>query len=472
MPHDDFFEKEDSNTENKKSLEDMTKTANAFLNSIKEKHNTLKEKDFDLPNASKDMVEEKKKEEEEEEEQKQHDNNMNRLCDLVQSLLNEAQDAIDTKPKLNHPDIGKEEEEEKDPEIPKRVQSLGYRRRPSVSSKHLSIMTDSTAVAQPLAPNRTCGENNYDSFDNYDMTKYEKLNSPYEAMTSTFDDDDFMKGNNTSMMGEGMNYNPSKFYPPPEFYYGPAGFQPYFDPSYGPIPPYMWQEIQRQKMGVVSSEENGSTEATATTVTNHKENQEIIKETTTTTTTTMTKVKKDKKEIVEGKALVKKRRHRRKHHRRIRPVDADGNLCEAFPAHSKSLVEKKKQPSKLFKAQFGSDTQLFLSFFASFFVTSILVTISCLWSVIQVMAGNVNDKNLSRLLMSSSENAIQNNKKKIELILDKDSTESDSENEEEEEEEEEEEDDNDFEEESSNNQKLLTDLSTSDVHTHRRRNSL
>jgi len=479
MPHDDIFEKEDSNTENKKSLEDMTKTANAFLNSIKEKHNALKEKDFDLPKALNDRVEEKKKEEEEEkekeeEEEEEHDHNMNRLCDLVQSLLSEAQDAIDTKPKLNHPDIGKEEEEEEeqDPEIPKRVQSLGYRRRPSVSSKHLSIMTDSTAVAQPLAPNNTF-ENNYDSFDNYDKTKYEKLNSPYEAMTSTFDDDDFMKGNNTSMMGEGMNYNPSKFYPPPEFYYGPAGFPPFFDPSYGPIPPYMWQEIQRQKMGVVSSEENSSADATATTITNHKEDQEIIKETTTTTTTTMTKVKKDKKEIVEGKALVKKRRHRRKHHRRIRPIDADGNLCEACPAHSKSLVVKKKQPSKLFKAQFGSDTQLFLSFFASFFVTSILVTISCLWSVIQVMAGNVNDKNLSRLLMSSSENAIQNNKKKIELILDKDSTESDSENEEEEEEEEEEEDgEEDLEEESSENQKLLTDLSTTTVHTHRRRNSL
>jgi len=34
---------------------------------------------------------------------------MNRLCDLVQSLLSEAQVAIDTKPELSHPDIGNEE---------------------------------------------------------------------------------------------------------------------------------------------------------------------------------------------------------------------------------------------------------------------------------------------------------------------------------------------------------------------------
>jgi len=69
------------------------------------------------------------------------------------------------------------------------------------------------------------------------------------------------------------------------------------------------------------------------------------------------------------------------------------------------------------------------------------------------MAGNVNDKNLSRLLMSSSENAIKSNKKRIELILDKDSseiTESDSE------------DDSDSEDEYVDG-KLLTDESNTEI---------
>jgi len=483
MPHDDFFEKEDENLDNEKSFEAMTKTANAFLDSIKEKHNALKQKDFNLPASPKSMVEEKVEEEEEEEENEEQDKNMNRLCDLVQSLLSEAQDAIETKPELSHPDIGKEDEDEDDIDIPKRVQSLDHSRT-SVANKHLSIMTDTTAIAQPLSPNNTF--DNYDKFDDIGMSKYDGLKSPYEAMASSFDDE-YMKENCNSM-NESMNYNRSKYYPP-EFFYSPMspvapmgpmgpmspagpmspmGYPPFFDSPYSPIPPYMWQEIQKQRMGMMDKEESSEAMATAAAVASHKENQEIIKETTTTTTTTTTKVKKDKQEVVEGKALVKKRRHRRKHHRHIRPIDANGNLCDTCPVHSKSLVEK-KQPSKLFKAQFGSDTQLFLSFFASFFVTSILVTISCLWSVIQVMAGNVNDKNLSRLLMSSSENAIQNNKKKIELILDKESSEtveSDSENEDDEDESSDEE-----EEDTLNNRKLLTDLSNSSVNTRQRRNS-
>eukprot|EP00833_Pecoramyces_ruminatium_P004799 jgi/Orpsp1_1/1178831/evm.model.c7180000066889.1 len=461
MPHDDImesFEKEESVKEEKKSFEDMTKTANSFINSIREKAQ-MKPKEFELPPTppkEKEKVEEEIKEEEEEEVKDEHqDKEMNRLCDLVQSLLSEAQVAIDTKPELNHPNIGKEEEEEVDMDItiPKRVQSLnsrrtsriidGYDETSSVSNKHLSIMTDSTAIAQPLAPiNTFCGDG-FDDFDGCSMTSknFDSLNSPYNAMAST-PNDEFMKP-------EG--YYPQKFYPPPEFYYGPppAGYPPYFDPAYGPIPPYLWEEIQKQRMGL-NSEESVSAES-AMAVNAQKEDQEIIKHTTTTTTTTTTEVKKDKKSVVEGKALVKKRRHR-KHRKHIRPVDAEGNICESSncPVHEKSLV-KKKESSKLFKAQFGSDTQLFLSFFASFFVTSILVTISCLWSVIQVMAGNVNDKNLSRLLMSSSENAIKSNKKKIELILDKDSSETNESDSEEE---------DDDEDEESTDGKLLTDESS------------
>jgi DNA-binding transcriptional regulator YiaG len=464
MPHDDIvdsFEKEESVKEEKKSLEEMSKTANSFIDSIRKKAQ-LKPKEFELPppvpkesfeikEKEQEKLKKKEKEEEEEEvkEEGEHqEKEMNRLCDLVQSLLSEAQDAIDTKPSLSHPDIGKEEEEEDELPIPKRLQSLksyrssrildGLDETSSVSNKHLSVMTDSTAIAQPLAPvNTHCGDD-FDDFDKYSMTSknFDCLNSPYNAMAST-PNEEFMKDNNT--MSEGMNYYP-KFYPPPEYFYGPppppVGYPPYFDPAYGPIPPYLWEEIQKQRMGL-NGEESSSVEASVN-LKSQKEDQEVFKHTTTTTTTTTTEVKKDKKSVVEGKTLVKKR-HRRKHHRRIRPVDADGNLCEN-DSQEKSLV-KKKESSKLFKAQFGSDTQLFLSFFASFFVTSILVTISCLWSVIQVMAGNVNDKNLSRLLMSSSESAIKNNKKKIDLILDKRSN-SESED--------------DSESEDSNESKLLT----------------
>jgi hypothetical protein len=417
MPHDDILEKDEE--QEKQSFESMSKTANAFLDSIKQKHEALKKKDFELPPTPVSVKEEEEIEEEEKEDKsqgKEPEKEMNRLCDLVQSLLSEAQGAIDSKPELNHPDIGKEEEEDPEIVIPQRIQSLNGHRTSfsnnlndtsSIKNKHLSIMTDTTAIAQPLSPvNKRCCDG-LDDFDDFGMSKFDGLTSPYEACTP----DDYMKG----------AYPPPKFYPPPEFYYGPAGYPPYFDPAYGPIPPYMWEEFQKQKMGMKSDESSSET-AAAVAVNSRKENQEIIK-TTTTTTTTTTEVKKDNKEIVEGKALVKKRR-RHKHRKHIRPVDADGNLCDSAvcPVHSKSLV-KKKQSSKLFKAQFGSDTQLFLSFFASFFVTSILVTISCLWSVIQVMAGNVNDKNLSRLLQSSSETAIKSNKKKIELILDKDSSE-------------------------------------------------
>ncbi|OUM58663.1 hypothetical protein PIROE2DRAFT_64263 [Piromyces sp. E2] len=500
MPHDDILEKEEEHE--KQSVE----SADAFLNSIREKHNSLKMKDFELPPtpvSDKEEEQEEKVESDSKNSGKEPEKEMNRLCDLVQSLLSEAQDAIDSKPELNHPDIGKEEEEE-DPEIviPKRIQSLnghrtsfsGLNDTSSIRNKHLSIMTDTTAIAQPLSPvSKRCGDG-LDDYDDFGMSKFDGITSPYDASTPN---DDYMKGP-----------YPSKFYPPPppEFYYGPPGYPPYFDPVYGPIPPYMWEEFQKQKMGLNTEESSSSEAAAAVAVNSRKENQEIIK-TTTTTTTTTTEVKKDNKEVVQGKALVKKRR-RHKHRRHIRPVDADGNLCEsaACPVHTKSVV-KKKQSSKLFKAQFGSDTQLFLSFFASFFVTSILVTISCLWSVIQVMAGNVNDKNLSRLLQSSSENAIKSNKKKIELILDKDSsesTESDYEEEDDEEEEnchieeidEDEEEEEEEGEESSSNKfitapstsdaeeeeqslgemislpsKLQENNKTSNVNTHRRRNS-
>jgi len=543
MPHDDIMEsfgKEEPVKEEKKTLEEMSKTANNFINSIRQKAQ-LKPKEFDLPptppeenieikEKEKEKVKEKEKTKEEEEEVKDgehQEKEMNRLCDLVQSLLSEAQDAIDTKPELSHPDIGKEEDEDAELTIPKRIQSLNGHRSSKyldgldessyVSNKHLSIMTDTTAIAQPLAPVNGRSDNGFDDFDDYSMSSknFDCLNSPYNAMTST-PNDEFMKGNST--MSEGMNYYPpQKFYPPPEFFYGPssAGYPPYFDPAYGPIPPYVWEELQKQRMGL-NGEGDTSVEGSIA-VKDQKEDQEIIKHTTTTTTTTTTEVKKDRKSVVEGKALVKKRR-RRKHHRHIRPVDADGNICDSTncPIHEKSLV-KKKEPSKLFKAQFGSDTQLFLSFFASFFVTSILVTISCLWSVIQVMAGNVNDKNLSRLLMSSSENAIKKNKKKIELILDKKSNDSEEEDSEDEEDEsnstklltdgsetqdkfvtapstsDDEEDDDDEEEEEENNEFInipskfkntfndnnkeaystsLKNLASTSVNTHRRRNSL
>ncbi|ORX64515.1 hypothetical protein BCR32DRAFT_287056 [Anaeromyces robustus] len=475
MPHDDFsesIEEEESKFEDKNSIEAMTKTANSFINSIKEKNLKMK-KEFELPPTppKEEKIEEKieenvleENEENNNEQDKTQDKEMNRLCDLVQSLLSEAQDAIDTKPELNHPDIGKDEEEDPEIIIPKRLQSLNAH-RPSAglnldsinglddysssNNKHLSILTDTTAIAQPLAPvNTHCGDG-LDDFDEFDMSKYDSLKSPYNAMTST-PNDEFMKGN-TSMADGYLNYPPPppKFYPPPEYFYGANGYPPYFDPAYGPIPPYVWEEIQKQRLGLKPDEEISSEAAVS--LNRRKEDQEIIKQTTTTTTTTTTEVKKDKKEVVDGKALVKKRRRRKHHHRHIRPVDADGNICEC-PVHTKSLV-KKKSSSKLFKAQFGSDTQLFLSFFASFFVTTILVTISCLWSVIQVMAGNVNDKNLSRLLMSSSENAIQNNKKKIEQILDKESSEST------ESEDDDSEDDSDSESESES--KLLTDGNSS-----------
>jgi len=463
MPHDDIvesFEEEESKFEDKNSLEAMTKTANSFINSIK--GNKLKmKKEFELlPTSPK---EEKIEEESDNEQDKVQDKEMNRLCDLVQSLLSEAQDAIDTKPELNHPDIGKDEEEDSEIIIPKRLQSLNTHRPTSGinldsfsglddssnNNKHFSILTDTTAIAQPLAPiNTHCGDG-LDDFDEFGMSKYDSLKSPYNAMTST-PNDEFMKGSNTSIADGYLNYPPQKFYPPPEYFYGANDYPPYFDPAYGPIPPYILEEIQKQRLGLKSDEESSSEAAVS--INRRKEDQEIIKQTTTTTTTTTTEVKKDKKEVVDGKALVKKRRRRKHHHRHIHPVDADGNICEC-PAHSKDLV-KKKSSSKLFKAQFGSDTQLFLSFFASFFVTTILVTISCLWSVIQVMAGNVNDKKLSRLLMSSSESAIHNNKKKIELILDKESSESivsddDSED-----------DENDSGSESESESKLLTDSSS------------
>jgi len=357
MPHDDLMEsfKKEESIKEKKSFEDMTKTANSFINSIKEK-TQLKPKEFELPPPSPKEKEKEKEEKveaeienETKEEEEHQDKEMNRLCDLVQSLLSEAQVAIDTKPELSHPDIGNEEEDDTEITIPKRIQSLnphrssrildGLDETSSISNKHLSIMTDSTAIAQPLAPvNTHCGDD-FDDFDGCSMTSknFDSLNSPYNAMAST-PNDEYIKSD---------NYYPPKFYqPPPEFFYGPppagyppAGYPPYFDPAYGPIPPYLWEEIQKQRMGL-NTDESVSAEA-AIAVNSRKEDQEIIKHTTTTTTTTTTEVKKDKKSIVEGKALVKKRRHK-KHRKHIRPVDADGNLCESTscPIHDKSLVKK------------------------------------------------------------------------------------------------------------------------------------
>jgi len=53
MPHDDLMEsfKKEESIKEKKSFEDMTKTANSFINSIKEK-TQLKPKEFELPPPS------------------------------------------------------------------------------------------------------------------------------------------------------------------------------------------------------------------------------------------------------------------------------------------------------------------------------------------------------------------------------------------------------------------------------------
>lgn len=346
--------------------EDSTEKVNSEVESEEKNENEIKGKN------NSNMESEIKNEEVTEEEEQEKE--MSRLCNLVQSLLTEAQDAIESKPEVHTEEDSQVDNEDYDlPLVPKRLDSLNghhtdinidENKTQNKMNNRYSILTDTTAVAQTST--------NYDLDSDFDFSRYSSPRSAY-------------------------------FYPPNESTSPYMSNHDYYYKMYGSNPAInelnqanlSFDDMYRLHTNNIYKERNNNLQPSST-------NAELIPH-----------------------SNSKRRRHHRRHHRHrshsrhIRPLDSNGEPCsdsKVCPVHSS--VEKK--PSKLFKAQFGSDTQLFISFFTSFFVTSILVTISCLWSVIQVMSGNVNDGHLSRLLKSSSESAISKNKRRIEKILEKD----------------------------------------------------